>query len=124
MKQIRSEDTKPELRVRQIIFGLGYRYRLHARDLPGRPDLAFRSRKKALFIHGCFWHQHPNRHCKDAHLPQTRLSYWRPKLTRNVERDQRNIRLLNDLGWDVHTIWACEIADEKALEWRLRRFLG
>jgi DNA mismatch endonuclease, patch repair protein len=121
MRRIRSKDTKPELRVRRIVYGLGYRYRLHAKTLPGHPDLVFAGRKKALFVHGCFWHQHKG--CQDAHMPKSRLSYWGSKLRRNVERDLASARLLRDLGWKTLTVWACEIANEKAIKSRLKEFL-
>ncbi|MGA2084674.1 MAG: DNA mismatch endonuclease Vsr [Terracidiphilus sp.] len=121
MRSIRSKDTKPEMRVRLLLYGLGHRYRLHVKSLPGCPDIVFRSRRKALFVHGCFWHQHKG--CHDAHLPKSRLSYWGPKLRCNVERDRRNAQLLRDAGWATLTVWACELADEKALASRLKKFL-
>jgi len=122
MRRIRSKDTKPELRVRQIVHGLGYRYRLHVGALPGCPDLVFRKRKKIIFVHGCFWHQH--RGCPDAHIPKSRTSYWLPKLERNVRRDRKNIQLLKRDGWVVLTIWACETEDERGIGRRLREFLS
>src|SRR4051812_25213251 len=109
MRAIRSTGMKPELSVRQTVYALGYRYRLHRRDLPGVPDLVFSARRRAIFVHGCFWHQH--RGCRMAHLPKTNLSYWLPKLSRNVTRDKKNVRSLRRLGWDVLVIWECETKD-------------
>jgi DNA mismatch endonuclease (patch repair protein) len=83
----------------------------------------FPSRRKVLFVHGCFWHQHRAPNCKDAHVPKSRISYWGPKLKRNTERDAKNAQLLRDLGWRVLTVWACEVADEKTLASKLQRFL-
>jgi len=122
MQRIRSKNTKPETRVRQLLFGLGYRYRLHVRSLPGCPDIVFANRKKAIFVHGCFWHQHSD--CRDAHLPKSRLLYWIPKLKRNVERDVAHRESLKDLKWLVLTVWACEIADEQRLLAKLQKFLA
>jgi DNA mismatch endonuclease (patch repair protein) len=121
MSRIRSKDTKPEMQLRRIVYGMGYRYQLHVKSLPGCPDLVFARRRKALFIHGCFWHQHEG--CKDSHLPKSRLAYWSPKLVRNAKRDIENERKLRELGWDTLTIWACEITDENRLAHRLQEFL-
>jgi DNA mismatch endonuclease (patch repair protein) len=122
MRNIRSKDTNPEMRVRQMVYALGYRYRLHVKSLPGCPDLVFRSRRRVLFVHGCFWHQHNG--CHDAHTPKSRLSYWGPKLKRNAERDTRNVRLLKKMGWATLIVWACEIEDERRLTSKLQEFLG
>jgi DNA mismatch endonuclease (patch repair protein) len=122
MRSIRSKDTKPEMRVRQVVYGLGYRYRLHVKSLPGCPDLVFTRRRRVLFVHGCFWHQHNG--CHDAHMPKSRVSYWSAKLKRNVERDKRNVRMLKKMGWTSLIVWACEIEDEKCLASRLQEFLG
>src|SRR6266699_3209467 len=92
MSRVRAKDTAPEITVRRAVHGLGYRYRLHARDLPGHPDLVFRKRHKVIFIHGCFWHRHEN--CKLSRLPKSRLEFWRPKLESNRQRDSRNQALL------------------------------
>ncbi len=107
MRRIRSKDTAPEMLVRSLVHGMGYRYRLHAKDLPGRPDLVFRSRKKAIFVHGCFWHQHSG--CRDGRLPVSRQEYWGPKLSRNVERDLLHRNSLVRMGWKVLVVWECEV---------------
>lgn len=122
MRQIKSAGMKPELAVREIVHRLGGRYRLHRHDLPGRPDLVFPARRKIIFVHGCFWHQHSG--CKLAHRPRSNLSYWKKKLASNVARDKRNLRALKELGWRVLVIWECETRDPKKLRRRLFRFLG
>lgn len=122
MSRVRSKNTRPELIVRRILSQLGYRYRLHARALPGRPDMAFRSRRKALFVHGCFWHQHLG--CPKARPPKSREHYWAPKLTRNRQRDAEAIAEMAALGWSAFVIWQCEIRDTEVLTDRLIEFLG
>jgi DNA mismatch endonuclease, patch repair protein len=124
MSAIRRANTKPELTVRKIAHRLGYRFRIHRGDLPGRPDLVFPSRRKIIFVHGCFWHQHPDPTCRPAKLPRTRQEYWYPKLARNVERDAKNISELERTGWQVLVIWECELADLEALTICLQQFLG
>ena len=106
MSRVRSKDTAIELRVRSLVHSLGYRYRLHRRDLPGTPDLVFPSRKKVIFVHGCFWHLH--RKCRQYRLPRTKKSFWIPKLQANKERDKRNLAKLRSLGWRSLIIWECE----------------
>lgn len=122
MAAVHSRDTKPEIAVRKIVHSLGYRYRLHDRNLPGRPDLAFASRRKAIFVHGCFWHRH-NR-CKYATTPKTRTLYWQAKFHSNVVRDRGNRRDLKRLGWAVMTIWQCELKNPEKLTERLNEFLA
>lgn len=122
MRRIRSKDTKPEFKVRRLVHSLGYRYRLHSKCLPGHPDLVFASRKKAIFIHGCFWHQHDG--CSICHIPKTRHDYWVPKLQRNKERDKINQAKLKELGWRSLVIWECEVKDIEGLKRRLLKFLG
>jgi DNA mismatch endonuclease (patch repair protein) len=121
MARIRKVDTKPELAVRHVAYRLGYRYRLHRRDLPGTPDLVFSSLKKVVLVHGCFWHQH------DCALgrkqPSQRLDYWLPKLARNQQRDVLNEAALRDLGFKTLVVWECETHDRPALESRLASFL-
>jgi DNA mismatch endonuclease (patch repair protein) len=121
MRSIRKTDTRPELAVRRLAHRLGFRYRLHRRDLPGTPDLVFPSRKKVIFVHGCFWHQH------DCPLgrkkPSANPKYWHPKLARNVARDAQNWERLRALGWDVLVIWECETRDSTLLARRLRACL-
>jgi DNA mismatch endonuclease (patch repair protein) len=121
MARVRAKDTRPELFVRRLVFSLGYRYRLHARDLPGHPDLVFRKLRKVIFIHGCFWHRHGA--CALARLPKSRLEFWVPKLEGNKRRDQRNKRALAKQGWKVLTIWECQLKSTGRLETRIRRFL-
>jgi DNA mismatch endonuclease (patch repair protein) len=122
MRRIKSKGMKPELTVRTMVHRMGYRYRLHSRDLPGKPDLVFRTRKKVIEVRGCFWHQH--RRCPEAHIPKSRTTYWLPKLARNGQRDKANCKLLRELGWRVLVVWECEVADTKHLSMKLRAFLG
>jgi len=112
---------RPELAVRSLVHKMGYRYRLHKKDLPGRPDLVFPSRRKVIFVHGCFWHAH--KHCKAAHLPKSNLEDWGPKLERNRTRDRENIEGLNADGWESMVVWECEVKTQDELEKRLLDFL-
>lgn len=121
MRRIASKGTKPELAVRRLVHGMGFRYRLHRHDLPGRPDLVFPGRRKVIFVHGCFWHQHPG--CKRAHRPQSNLDYWVPKLQRNQERDAAHRVRLGALGWDVFVVWECEVGTTVDLTYRIASFL-
>ncbi len=121
MSLIRAKDTKPEMRLRRLVHSLGYRYRLHRRDLPGTPDLVFPGRMKIIFCHGCFFHRHAN--CKFARLPKSRLSFWLPKLNANRARDARQARELRALGWKVMTVWECQSRDASRLATKVRRFL-
>jgi DNA mismatch endonuclease (patch repair protein) len=121
MASVKSTDTGPELRVRRLIHACGFRYRLHRRDLPGRPDLVFSGRKQVIFIHGCFWHGHS---CPRAvRIPKSNTQYWIRKIERNRARDASNLERLKACGWSVLTVWECEIRDEAALVKRIRRFL-
>lgn len=122
MSLVRSVDTKPEIFVRRLVFGMGYRYRLHCRDLPGKPDLVFRSRKAVIFVHGCFWHRHEG--CSLARLPKSRVAFWTAKFEGNKVRDAAMTRALEAAGWRVLVVWECELKDKEALAVRLRRFLG
>jgi len=121
MGRVRSKDTKPEMVVRRLTHGMGYRYRLHDKKLPGCPDLVFRSRRKVVFVHGCFWHRHRN--CALARLPKSRRDFWTPKLNANRKRDERNLRELTKTGWSVLVIWECEIGDVNTLARRIRNFI-
>jgi DNA mismatch endonuclease, patch repair protein len=123
MRAICSNDMKPEMRVRRLAHKMGFRFRLHRKDLPGRPDMVFVSRRSVIFIHGCFWHQHPKPSCKDSRPPKTNTSYWQPKLAGNQARDARNEASLLALGWRVLTVWECQTQDEKALRHALLTFL-
>lgn len=124
MSRVRRKDTKPELVVRRLIHGMGYRYRLQACELPGRPDLVFRPRRKAIFVHGCFWHRHSDPACKLARLPKSRPEFWLPKLEANRQRDERNEAALRDQGWGVLTIWECQLGRLDDLRGRVAAFLG
>lgn len=121
MGLIPSKGSKPELAVRRMVHRLGYRFRLHRRDLPGTPDLVFASRRAVMFVHGCFWHRHEG--CSLARLPKSRLEFWRPKLDKNKARDARKISELKATGWRVGVVWECQLGDKDALETRLRAFL-
>ena len=123
MAAIRSENTKPELIVRRLVTALGYRYRLHRKDLPGKPDLVFGPRRKVIFVHGCFWHMHRKADCFDARLPKSNTGYWNPKLARNVARDAEHIAALKRQGWNVCVVWDCETKNQKRLSARLNKFL-
>ena len=113
MRRITKTDTKPELAVRRAAHRLGYRFRLHRRDLPGTPDLVFPRLRKVILVHGCFWHQHVG--CRLARQPKSRLDYWLPKLERNRKRDAETQAALRKLGWDVLVVWECQAgADEDA----------
>lgn len=108
MSRIRGRDTKPEMRVRQALHAAGLRYRLHAGDLPGKPDLVFRGRRLAVFVHGCFWHQHPDPNCKLSRMPKSKLDFWRPKLEGNRLRDEKTRSTLEARGWTVIEVWECQ----------------
>ena len=120
MASVKAKDTQPEMRVRKLLHSLGYRYRLHKQALPGKPDIVFSSRKKVVFVHGCFWHQHT---CRAGHLPKSNLSYWGPKLKRNKERDKKSIKDLRKLGWSCLVLWECEIKNELLIKKKLEDFL-
>jgi DNA mismatch endonuclease, patch repair protein len=121
MARVRSRDTSPERLVRRILIDLGYRYRLHRADLPGKPDIAFIGRRKAIFVHGCFWHGHD---CKrGAREPKANAAYWRAKIARNRARDARSVATIEAMGWRSLTVWECELRDRAALALRLGSFL-
>jgi len=123
MGRVRGKDSRPEMIVRRLVHAMGYRYRLHRRDIPGTPDLAFPSRKKVIFMHGCFWHRHPDPTCKLARMPKSRLDFWGPKLRKNRKRDENNLRRLEELGWQILVVWECEIGHKEQLENKLLEFL-
>ena len=117
MARIRSRDTAPELAVCRIAHRMGLRFRLHRKDLPGRPDLVFPKHRLAVFVHGCFWHRHEG--CRHASMPRSRVAFWTEKFAANVARDARQQAALNEVGWRVLVIWECETRDEEAVERRL-----
>lgn len=120
MGLVRSTDTKPEILVRQLVYSMGYRYRLHRRDLPGVPDLVFGPKQKIIFVHGCFWHGHG---CRLGRMPKSRMDYWGQKISRNKERDATNLRKLRGMGWKCLVLWECQLRKRDALAVRVRRFL-
>jgi DNA mismatch endonuclease (patch repair protein) len=121
MQSVKSKDTTPELAVRKLLTKMGYRYRLHYKRLPGTPDIVLVGRKKAIFVHGCFWHAHG---CRIGQPPKSRLDYWQPKLAQNVRRDRSKIDQVKELGWDYLVIWQCELGDGEHLAKNLANFLG
>jgi len=121
MSRVKAKGTKTELEVRRLVHSLGYRYRLHVEDLPGKPDLVFRSRKKIIFVHGCFWHRHD---CSlGRQVPKSRKKFWIPKLERNAERDEEVRVRLECLGWKVMVVWGCDLKDREGLTSALKAFL-
>ena len=122
MARVGSKDTKPEIIVRRILHANGKRYRLHASELPGCPDVVFRRSRKAIFVHGCFWHRHEG--CRRASTPKTRETFWRRKFAKNRERDERNQKTLVQMGWSYLIVWECELGDTEALRFRLLSFLN
>jgi DNA mismatch endonuclease (patch repair protein) len=122
MSNIRSKDTKPEMVVRKVAHGMGYRYRLHSKNLPGKPDLVFSRKKKVVFVHGCFWHMHD---CPQGMSePKTNADFWREKREGNANRDSKNIMALEQQGWKVLVLWECMIKDLDLLQQALIGFLG
>lgn len=121
MSLVRSKNTSPELAVRRLVHGLGYRFRLHGKNLPGRPDLVFGGRRKVIFVHGCFWHAHEG--CSKARPPKSRRSYWVPKLKANRARDLRNLADMRALGWKSLVVWQCELKKRDRLVRKIDRFL-
>lgn len=124
MSLIRAKDTKPEMAVRRLVHSLGYRYRLHRRGLAGCPDLVFSVRRKVIFVHGCFWHRHPDSTCNLARLPKSREEFWIPKLESNAARDSKNELALKADGWDVLIIWECETKDQALLKRKIQAFFN
>ena len=121
MRAVKSRDTAPEMTVRRLVYSMGYRYRLHRKDLPGKPDLAFKRRRKVIFIHGCFWHGHD---CKrGARVPKNNREYWETKITRNRERDRQHDEDLKREGWRVFVVWECQIREPEAVAERIKSFL-
>ncbi|MFK0336999.1 very short patch repair endonuclease [Agrobacterium deltaense] len=123
MSLIKGQNTSLELKVRRLVYNEGYRYRLFDKRLPGKPDLVFRGKKKVIFVHGCFWHQHACPNCKIAHLPKSNSGFWAEKLRKNRERDQRNLASLEEMGWEFLVLWECELKREENLLMRISAFL-
>lgn len=122
MAAVKGRDTSPELTLRRLLHARGYRYRLHRKDLPGKPDIVFPGRRKVIFMHGCFWHGHD---CKRGdRRPRTNAEYWRTKIARNRERDGRSIAALHETGWSSLIVWECELKPERALIARIESFLN
>lgn len=120
MQAVRSKDTGPEIQVRRLLHAMGFRFRLHRKDLPGKPDIVLPKHRKAIFVHGCFWHAHG---CAKGQPPKSRPEYWLPKLERNVERDRTKLQHLESLGWQTLVVWQCETRDTGELTERLRSFV-
>lgn len=120
MSRIKSVNSKAEMVVRRLVYHSGFRYRLHVKNLPGKPDLVFKAKKKIIFIHGCFWHQHG---CNHYRMPHSKLDYWLPKLRKNVERDKYIVNLLESEGWQVLVVWECEIKNVNMLIEKINGFL-
>lgn len=121
MRAVRRKDTGPEKAIRGILTGLGIRYRLHRKDLPGTPDIVFPAKRKVIFVNGCFWHGHYG--CPKGRPPSTRVEYWLPKISKNIANDLQNLERLERLGWRSLTIWQCELLQPKEVENKLRSFL-
>ncbi|NJO36914.1 MAG: DNA mismatch endonuclease Vsr [Rhizobiales bacterium] len=121
MARVRGKHTAPELIVRRLLHGMGYRYRLHRRELPGSPDIVFPSRKKSIFVHGCFWHRHAG--CRLTTMPRTHADFWQAKFASNIARDRRNVKALEELGWIALVVWQCETRESYMLAGQFRAFL-
>ena len=122
MRAVGTKNTGPEMIVRRLLFQNGFRYRLHRKDLPGTPDIVFPSRKKAIFINGCFWHGHPG--CPKGRPPKSRQDYWVKKIECNTQRDLKNSKLLQERGWQAETVWQCQLKNSDVLIAKLKKFLG
>lgn len=121
MRRIRSRHTGPEIAIRRLVHSLGFRFRLHSSQLPGKPDLVFASRKKVIYVHGCFWHMHST--CREGRVPSSRTEYWKPKLERTVQRDAGHLKEIKRMGWRALVIWECNLRKLDRVERRIRRFL-
>lgn len=120
MQSVRTRDTGPEKVIRSLLHNLGYRFRLHRKDLPGTPDIVFPGRKKIIFVHGCFWHGHS---CSKGKLPKSKTEFWSSKVRRNQERDDQNLSQLNHQGWNTMVVWQCELRDKETLTKKIIEFL-
>jgi DNA mismatch endonuclease (patch repair protein) len=123
MSRVKGKGSGAERQVRSLVHAMGYRFRLHGASLPGKPDLVFTPRRKVIFVHGCFWHRHPDPNCRLARMPKSRQDFWEPKLSGNRDRDSRNEAALAKLGWKVLTIWECQLQDTAFIENEIRTFL-
>ena len=121
MAAVRGENTAPELRVRRILHSMGYRFRLHRKDLPGRPDIVLPKHRLCILVHGCFWHQHPG--CKRATIPETRKEFWGKKFYQTIKRDEHTLIELEKMGWKVCTIWECETKDAESISMIVSEYL-
>lgn len=121
MRAVKSKDTKPEIAVRKIVHALGFRFRLHRKDLPGHPDLVFPRKNKVVFVHGCFWHGHDC--ARGSRVPKTNTSYWSSKIERNVSRDSKTLTSLKKLGWKTLIVWECELKNIEKVQMKLKKFL-
>ncbi|MEV1530406.1 DNA mismatch endonuclease Vsr [Pseudomonas aeruginosa] len=121
MSLVKGKNTRPEMLVRRLVHGAGFRYRLHDAKLPGKPDLVFSRKRKVIFVHGCFWHRHEG--CALARIPKSNQEFWLAKLEGNKARDEINLRKLHEAGWDTLVVWECELRDLATLTQRLRSFL-
>lgn len=121
MSRVSGKNTKPELVVRTLLHNMGYRFRLHRNDLPGKPDITLPKHKRIILVHGCFWHGHQD--CPRAKRPSTNVDFWREKLDKNIERDKANINKLKQLGWDILTVWTCEVKETEKLTNKILSFL-
>jgi DNA mismatch endonuclease (patch repair protein) len=121
MSRVKQKNTAPEMAVRHLLSSLGYRYRLHAKELPGSPDIVLPRKQKSIFVHGCFWHYHK---CHSSHVPTSRRKYWLSKLKRNRKRDTTNLTDLMNLGWSVLVVWECELQDIPKLKTKIECFLN
>ncbi len=124
MARVKGQHTGPEKAVRAIVSALGHRYRLHGAKLPGKPDLVFAKRRKAIFVHGCFWHRHQAKTCRLARMPKSRVAYWTAKLEGNRLRDARNRAALARAGWKTLVVWECQLGDMEAARRKIARFLN
>jgi len=121
MRLVRGKHTRPEIAVRRLAHKMGLRFRLHRRDLPGRPDLVFPKYRVVIFVHGCFWHRH--KRCPNTRTPKSRLQFWEEKFESNVQRDRANRLKLRATGWKVLVIWECEVKDSERLQYKIKRFM-
>jgi len=121
MSRVQSLNTKPEMIVRKLVYSLGYRYRIHPKDVPGKPDLVFKGRKKVIFVHGCFWHRHEG--CLNTRTPKSRVGFWEEKFRKNQERDRAHYKKLSQAGWKYLIIWECQVKNTENLEQQVFQFL-